>query len=264
MRTKNRIKKICFCLFLSLSLLMCGLSVGYADTPDMTSGELPGSAGAGSGEAGTGVDSPAATDTDGDTATDTSGAGSSTSGSQGEAGAASAEGENTNGGEATDESPGEPSSIGEGTTLDPSSNLLGASPIAQPAVSETAINITVPEELVLRNSGKQATVLQPATLTITNGGAQEVTISGISATVSDYTLVQQSSNTDFSDTSQKNLFMSIAYNDVTYDLSDANSIPSISISANDNAEFTFSGNISAVSQKTSASIATLTFTIGAA
>ena len=58
--------------------------------------------------------------------------------------------------------------------------------------------------------------------------------------------------------------MSIAYNNVAYDLSELNTIPSISISANGSVEFTLSGYISAVSQKTSASIATLTFTIGAA
>ena len=251
---------------------MCGLSVGYADTPDMSSGELQGSAGASSGEAGAGTGSPAATDTDGDTDTSgaVSGGGANTSGGEA-AGAGGSTATSTGGGESagagsstatnTDEAGAD---TVEGTTFDLGSNLLGVSPIAQSAASETAINITVPEELVLKNSGKQATVLQPATLTITNAGTQEVTISGISATVSDYTLVQQSSSTDFSDTSQKNLFMSIAYNNVAYDLSELNTIPSISISANGSVEFTLSGYISAVSQKTSASIATLTFTIGAA
>lgn len=303
MKSKNRIIKICFCLFLSLSLVVCGLSMAYAQG-SAASGESAGAAAAGE-NAATGAGSGEATGEAGGTGSATGEGGTEAAGASGGSatvganGAVGGETSTATGGtfSGTGENTGSGSDVsgagGLGTDLgtDKGSTAVGGAATGEGAAQgllasqlltangaeggellgaanpASTIDVTVPQSISFRNSGLSPTLLRMKNgFTITNNStSQAVSITGVSITAqSEYTFVANSTDFESLDVDSKQFSMVLNYGGIEYDCSTASNIPEIPIGAATSVSLNFLGKISKVSTESNVNFAKLSLTIAAA
>ncbi len=280
MKSKKGIIKIWFCLLLSLSLVVCGLSVAYAqtlETPAAPQGSTLGNEGVAAGNAeGESAGEGAGA---GQAAGEAGGMGAAT-GQSGSEAAGTLEGSATvgvggaAGGEASTATSGI-SVTGENTgavqgllgSQPPTANAAENGELLGAANTASTIDITVPQSISFRNSGLSPTLLRMKNdFTITNNStSQAVSITSVAISAqSEYTIVANSTDFENMEMDSKKFSMVLNYGGSEYDCMNANTIPVIPIEGSGNVSLNFSGKISKVSTESNVNFAKLTLTIAAA
>lgn len=261
MKSKKGIIKIWFCLLLSLSLVVCGLSVAYAQTLETPAAPQSSTLGG---------DGVATGNAEGENA------GAGAEDATGEAAGTGATGENgseaagTSGGGANGAVGGAVAGEGAAQGL-LGSQLLTANgaeggELLGAANSASTIDITVPTAINFHNGGLSPTVLSTETLQITNEGTETVSITSIAISAkSGYTLVADTYS-QFDTVAQGTVYFSVVLvnnGSAVHDFgnSAAYSCTDVSLASNESKSFSFTGHISKVTQETEADFATLTLTI---